>query len=56
MLAQWDDHEVYNNWWPGEPLPTNEHGKPLQIEQRAAAGGAGEPGISRVHAAASGRG
>ncbi len=20
MFAQWDDHEVYNNWWPGEPL------------------------------------
>jgi len=27
MLVQWDDHEVYNNWWPGEPLPTNEHRK-----------------------------
>jgi len=27
MLAQWDDHEVYNNWWPGEPLPTNGHRK-----------------------------
>ncbi|MCX7314832.1 MAG: alkaline phosphatase D family protein [Alphaproteobacteria bacterium] len=25
MLVQWDDHEVYNNWWPGEPLPINEH-------------------------------
>lgn len=20
MLAQWDDHEVYNNWWPGKLL------------------------------------
>ena len=20
MFAQWDDHEVTNNWWPGEPL------------------------------------
>ena len=20
MFAQWDDHETYNNWWPGEPL------------------------------------
>lgn len=20
MLAQWDDHEVYNNWWPGKIL------------------------------------
>src|SRR5712675_53044 len=27
MLVQWDDHEVYNNWWPGELLPTNEHRK-----------------------------
>ncbi|MEA3025105.1 MAG: alkaline phosphatase [Alphaproteobacteria bacterium] len=27
MFAQWDDHEVYNNWWPGERLPTNEHRK-----------------------------
>lgn len=27
MLVQWDDHEVYNNWWPGEPLPVNPHRK-----------------------------
>jgi len=27
MFAQWDDHETYNNWWPGEPLPSNEHRK-----------------------------
>jgi alkaline phosphatase D len=27
MLAQWDDHEVTNNWWPGEPLPVNAHRK-----------------------------
>ena len=27
MFAQWDDHEVYNNWWPGEPLPSNAHRK-----------------------------
>jgi alkaline phosphatase D len=20
ILAQWDDHEVFNNWWPGEPM------------------------------------
>ena len=20
IFAQWDDHEVTNNWWPGEPL------------------------------------
>jgi len=23
--AQWDDHEVTNNWWPGEPLTRAEH-------------------------------
>ena len=27
MFVQWDDHEVYNNWWPGEPLPINLHRK-----------------------------
>ena len=20
IFSQWDDHEVFNNWWPGEPL------------------------------------
>ena len=20
VLSQWDDHEVFNNWWPGEPM------------------------------------
>ena len=25
MFAQWDDHEVTNNWWPGEPLTRAEH-------------------------------
>ncbi|KNY24257.1 alkaline phosphatase D family protein [Methylobacterium sp. ARG-1] len=25
ILAQWDDHEVTNNWWPGEPLTRAEH-------------------------------
>ncbi len=20
MLAQWDDHEIHNNWWPGQTL------------------------------------
>jgi alkaline phosphatase D len=23
MLVQWDDHEVLNNWWPGQQLPPN---------------------------------
>jgi alkaline phosphatase D len=25
MLAQWDDHEVTNNWWPEEPLTRAQH-------------------------------
>ena len=25
MFAQWDDHEVTNNWWPGETLTRAEH-------------------------------
>ena len=24
MIAQWDDHEVYNNWSPGEQLPADD--------------------------------
>jgi alkaline phosphatase D len=24
-FAQWDDHEVTNNWWPEEPLTRTEH-------------------------------
>ncbi|HEY0224107.1 MAG TPA: alkaline phosphatase D family protein [Pseudolabrys sp.] len=20
IFSQWDDHEVFNNWWPGEPM------------------------------------
>jgi alkaline phosphatase D len=25
IFAQWDDHEVTNNWWPHEPLTRHEH-------------------------------
>ena len=25
MFAQWDDHEVTNNWWPGETLTGAKH-------------------------------
>src|SRR6202000_3456523 len=35
MFAQWDDHEVYNNWWPGEPLPLNPHRKSAYAEKNA---------------------
>jgi alkaline phosphatase D len=27
MLAQWDDHEVTNNWWPEEPLTRAQHAR-----------------------------
>ena len=43
ILAQWDDHEVTNNWWPGEPLTRAEHlrkkyadGNMLALQVRAA--------------------
>jgi alkaline phosphatase D len=25
VFSQWDDHEVTNNWWPGEPIGRAEH-------------------------------
>jgi alkaline phosphatase D len=25
MMAQWDDHEVVNNWWPGQVLADNRY-------------------------------
>jgi alkaline phosphatase D len=33
MLAQWDDHEVTNNWWPGEPLSRDEHKRKKYVDQ-----------------------
>ena len=35
MFAQWDDHEVTNNWWPGEPLTRAEHGARNTVEKNA---------------------
>lgn len=37
MLAQWDDHEVTNNWWPGEPLDSAEHRRKKYTEKTALA-------------------
>jgi alkaline phosphatase D len=31
-FAQWDDHEVTNNWWPGEPLTRAEHRRRKYVE------------------------
>ena len=35
MFAQWDDHEVTNNWWPGEPLTRAEHQRMKYVEKNA---------------------
>jgi alkaline phosphatase D len=35
MFAQWDDHEVSNNWWPGEPLTRAEHLRKKYVEKNA---------------------
>ncbi len=37
MFAQWDDHEVTNNWWPGEPLTRAEHLRKKYGEKNALA-------------------
>jgi alkaline phosphatase D len=33
MFSQWDDHEVTNNWWPGEPLTRAEHQRKKYTEK-----------------------
>src|SRR5262245_16896957 len=33
MLAQWDDHEVTNNWWPEEPIGRAEHVRKKYVEK-----------------------
>jgi alkaline phosphatase D len=35
MFSQWDDHEVTNNWWPGEMLTRGEHRRKNYREQSA---------------------
>ncbi|WP_336488369.1 alkaline phosphatase D family protein [Methylobacterium nigriterrae] len=37
ILAQWDDHEVTNNWWPGEPLSRAEHLRKAYTDRNALA-------------------
>jgi alkaline phosphatase D len=37
IFSQWDDHEVTNNWWPGEPLTRAEHRRKKYVEQNALA-------------------
>src|SRR5262245_56348943 len=36
IFTQWDDHEVTNNWWPGEPLTRGEHQRKKYTEKNAA--------------------
>ena len=33
IFSQWDDHEVTNNWWPGEPLTRAEHRRKQYVAQ-----------------------
>ena len=35
ILTQWDDHEVTNNWWPGEPLTRAENQRKKYSEKFA---------------------
>ena len=34
-FAQWDDHEVTDNWWPGEPLTRAAHLRRKYVEKNA---------------------
>src|SRR4029078_12992941 len=40
IFSQWDDHEVTNNWWPGEPLTRAEHARKKYGESNALVRGA----------------
>src|SRR5947207_10861335 len=33
VFTQWDDHEVTNNWWPGEPLTRPEHTRKKYVDK-----------------------
>jgi len=35
IFSQWDDHEVTNNWWPGEMLTRAEHQRKKYTEKSA---------------------
>jgi len=37
IFSQWDDHEVTNNWWPGEPLDRAEHLRKKYVDKNALA-------------------
>ena len=46
ILAQWDDHEVTNDWSPDEELASGAYAR----EEHPHAGGARQPRLPRVHA------
>jgi hypothetical protein len=46
VIAQWDDHETRNNWYPGQQLDD----RALPRARRLDPGGPGPPGAVRVHA------
>jgi alkaline phosphatase D len=48
MFAQWDDHEVTNNWWPGEDLTGAKHRRLRYQDKNAQALAVGAP--RAVHA------
>ena len=50
MIAQWDDHEVLNNWYPGERLGDSRRRRRVHGEGRRHARGLRRPGVSRVRA------
>ncbi len=33
IFSQWDDHEVTNNWWPGEPIGRAEHQRKKYVDK-----------------------
>ncbi len=35
IFSQWDDHEVFNNWWPGEPLTRAEQIRKKYVEKNS---------------------
>ncbi|MEJ2625964.1 MAG: alkaline phosphatase D family protein [Pseudolabrys sp.] len=34
VFSQWDDHEVFNNWWPGEPTDSRAYLKKLHYTEK----------------------
>ena len=50
MVAQWDDHEVLNNWYPTEVLGIGRQRRALHREAGVGARGAREAGVLRLRA------